>query len=162
MDITINYKVMKSQPIKRSITLQPLSREHHHGLLLCWKIRTGLKKDVAIDRIKKYSDWFFTNSLSAHFNIEEEFIFPLLGNDHKLVKKALTDHRRLKRLFHNTTHIKKSLSLLEEELEKHIRFEERILFPAIEKVVTEKELTLIMEIHAENNTYEDWGDEFWK
>jgi len=43
---------MKTVPIKRSIALQPLSREHHHGLLLCWKIRTGLKKGIDIDRIK--------------------------------------------------------------------------------------------------------------
>lgn len=152
---------MKTAPIKRSKALQPLSREHHHGLLLCWKIRTGLKKSIDLSRIKAYTDWFFKNSLLTHFNIEEEFIFPLLGNEHELVKKALTDHRRLKRLFEDTTDIKKSLSRLEEELESHIRFEERILFPAIEKIVKEKELKLIMEIHSELSTYEDWGDEFW-
>lgn len=153
---------MKTEPIKRSKALQPLSREHHHGLLLCWKIRTGLKRDIEINRIKKYTDWFFKNSLLAHFNIEEEFIFPLLGNDHDLVKKALTDHRRLKRLFGDSTDIKKSLSILEEELEKHIRFEERIFFSAIEEVATEKELNLIMAIHSENSIYEDWGDVFWE
>lgn len=153
---------MKTEPIKRSRALQPLSREHHHGLLLCWKIRAGLKNGIEINRIKKYADWFFKNSLLAHFNIEEEFIFPLLGNDHDLVKKALTDHRRLKRLFEDSTDIKKSLSLLEEELEKHIRFEERILFPAIEEMATEKELNLIMTIHSENSIYEDWGDVFWE
>ena len=92
--------------------------------------------------------------MSTHFNIEEEFVFPLLGNEHELVKKALTDHRRLKRLFEDTTDIEKSLSLLEEELEKHIRFEERVLFPAIETIANEKELQLIMEIHSEDSTYE--------
>lgn len=153
---------MKSQPIKRSKALQPLSREHHYGLLLCWKIRTGFKKDISIDRIKKYSDWFFKNSLHAHFITEEEFVFPLLGNEHEFVKKALTDHRRLKRLFEDTTDIKNSLSLIEEELEKHIRFEERVLFPAIEGIANIKELKLIMEIHYEDSTNEDWGDEFWK
>jgi len=150
------------EPIKRSKFLQPLSREHHHGLLLCWKIRTGLKKGIDIDRIKKYADWFFKASLQTHFNIEEDFVFPILGNDHVLVKKALVDHRRLKRLFDDITHIENSLSLLEEELEKHIRFEERVLFPVIEEVANGKELKLIMEIHSEDSTYEDWGDEFWK
>ena len=33
-------------PIKRSEYLKPLSRDHHQGLLLCWKIRTGLKKGI--------------------------------------------------------------------------------------------------------------------
>lgn len=153
---------MKAEPIKRNNVLKPLSREHHHGLLLCWKIRTGLKNSIEIGRIKAYTDWFFKNSLLAHFNIEEEFIFPLLGNENDLVKKALTDHRRIKRLFDDTKDIKKSLSLLEEELETHIRFEERILFGEIQKIATPHELDLIMKIHSENSVYEDWGDEFWK
>src|SRR5690606_10923423 len=29
------------KPIKRNKDLQPFSRDHHHSLLLCWKIRTG-------------------------------------------------------------------------------------------------------------------------
>ncbi|WP_241739476.1 hypothetical protein [Aestuariibaculum marinum] len=32
------------KPLKRHKALQPLSREHHYGLLLTWKIRTGFKK----------------------------------------------------------------------------------------------------------------------
>lgn len=153
---------MKNEPLKRAKPLQTLSREHHHGLLLCWKIRTGLKKSIDIERIKNYTDWFFKTSLESHFNIEEEFVFPLLGNDSELVKKALTDHRRLKRLFENTTDIKKSLSQLEEELESHIRFEERILFNEIQKIASPHELEMIMKLHSENSIYEDWGDEFWK
>ena len=80
---------MKTVPIKRSIALQPLSREHHHGLLLCWKIRTGLKKGIDIDRIKKYSDWFFKNSLLTHFNIEEELILRSFKTDEKKIKQIL-------------------------------------------------------------------------
>ena len=41
-------------PIKRSEFLKPISREHHHGLLLCWKIRAGLKKGIEPERIKLY------------------------------------------------------------------------------------------------------------
>lgn len=153
---------MKVEPLKRSKALQSLSREHHYGLLLCWKIRSGLKKSVDIERIKVYTDWFFKNSLSKHFNIEEEFVFKLLGNNHEYVKKALADHRRLTRLFEDTKNIEKSLNQLEEELEKHIRFEERVLFPEIQKTASEHEIELIMKIHSEESYYEDWGDEFWK
>lgn len=42
-----------SQPIKRHPSLQPLSREHHYGLLLSWKIREGFKREVPPERIKK-------------------------------------------------------------------------------------------------------------
>lgn len=44
------------KPIKRHTALKPLSREHHHGLLLSWKIREGLKRNIEIPRIKKYID----------------------------------------------------------------------------------------------------------
>lgn len=153
---------MKANPIKRSSALQSLSREHHHGLLLCWKIRTGLKKSVSVERIKGFTDWFYKNNLKKHFEVEEKFIFPLLGNDHPLVKKAIAVHKRLMRLFEDENDIAKSLSLIEEELEKHIRFEERILFQEIEAVASDKEITYIMEIHDACVLSEDWADEFWK
>lgn len=41
-----------SKSIKRTKALQPLSRDHHHGLLLCWKIRQGIKLNVEPERIK--------------------------------------------------------------------------------------------------------------
>jgi hypothetical protein len=49
----------QTKPLKRHAALQPLSREHHHGLLLGWKIRTGLSNGAPLERIKAYADWFF-------------------------------------------------------------------------------------------------------
>ena len=74
-------------PIKRHESLKSLSHDHHHGLLLCWKIRTGFKKQIEINRIKFYTDWFFRNHLSPHFDLEEKYVFPVLGQEHELVKK---------------------------------------------------------------------------
>ncbi|MBS1635885.1 MAG: hemerythrin domain-containing protein [Bacteroidetes bacterium] len=152
---------MKHAPIRRNNYLQPLSREHHQGLLLCWKIRTGFRKTIDPLRIKAYTNWFYEKNLAKHFEIEEDFIFPLLGADHPLVKKAIAEHRRLSRLFSEKNNIIKALSFIEEDLEKHIRFEERILFHEVEQVASQKELSLILEIHQEMVTVEDWGDEFW-
>jgi len=153
---------MKTKPIKRNKLLQPISREHHQSLLLCWKIRTGFSKGVEAVRIKKYTDWFFENHIQPHFDVEEKYIFPILGNEHELVKKALSDHRRLKRLFENEEEIEKSLSLIEEELESHIRFEERVLFNEIQEIATEEQLKLISEKHTEEKFQENTEDEFWK
>ena len=114
-------------PIKRDEFLKPLSRDHHHGLLLCWKIRTGFKKQVEISRIKSYSDWFYKNHLLPHFDVEEKYVFPILGNHHELVKKALSEHRKLRRLFEDSNDVPKNLGKIEEDLEAHIRFEERFL-----------------------------------
>lgn len=149
-------------PIKRNEFLKPISREHHHGLLLCWKIRNGLKRNVATERIKKYVDWFFEHHLVPHFEIEENYIFPILGNEHELVKKALSEHRRLTRLYNSQTEILKNLNLFEEELEAHIRFEERILFNEIQAVASEAQLELIKESHNESNFVDNTNDLFWE
>lgn len=148
-------------PITRSEYLKPLSRDHHHGLLLCWKIRTGLKKDIDLRRINAYTDWFFKTSLLPHFNAEEQFLFPLLGNEHEMIKKALSEHRRLTRLFESKIDLKRTLNQIEEELENHIRFEERILFNEIQNAVSEKEIQGIEKLHMEHSIDETWGDEFW-
>ena len=42
---------MQHKPQKRHKALQPLSREHHHGLLLSWKIRSGFNKKGIIPAI---------------------------------------------------------------------------------------------------------------
>ena len=60
---------MKNIPIKRHKALQPLSRDHHHGLLLSGKIRAGFSKNIEPLRIKNYADWFFKNHLIPHFEI---------------------------------------------------------------------------------------------
>ena len=148
-------------PIKRNESLKAISREHHHGLLLCWKIRTGIKRQIEPERIKKYSDWFYTSQLLPHFELEEEHIFTLLGNENELVKKALSEHRRLKRLFESETEVMKNLTLIEEELESHIRFEERVLFNEIQLISTEEQLQEIKRIHTEEKFLDNLTDAFW-
>ena len=153
---------MKVTPIKRHKAIQPSSREHHQGLLLSWKIRTGLSKGVSTDRIKTYVDWFYKTYLIPHFEEEEKHLFPILGNNNILVKKAIAQHRRLDRRFSITSELKKSLNLIEEELEQHIRFEERVLFNEIQKVATEQQLQFILEHHSESNFFESSTDRFWE
>ena len=153
---------MTQKPLKRHKALQPFSREHHHGLLLSWKIRSGISKNVELERIKTYADWFFENQLVPHFELEEKYIFPLLDSDHELIKRALAEHRRLTRLFADTQNIEKSLHKIEEELEQHIRFEERILFPEIQKNATDEQLALIENVHGDHLFDDNLEDEFWK
>ena len=148
-------------PIKRNENLKAISREHHHGLLLSWKIRNGIKKEIAPERIKAYIYWFYVEHLLPHFELEEKYVFPILGNENELVKKALTEHRRLVRLFESETTNMKNLIQIEEELESHIRFEERILFNEIQTVATQEQLDLIKEIHTEEKFVDNLSDAFW-
>lgn len=151
-----------SKPIKRNKALQPLSRDHHHGLLLCWKIRQGIKLNIEPKRMKKYLDWFWISYLKSHFEVEEQYVFPVLGNENELVKQALAEHRRLKRLFENEDKLSQNISLIEEELEKHIRFEERVLFNAIQSAASSEQLLQIEIDCSDKSFYENLSDPFWE
>lgn len=153
---------MTTKPYKRHKALQPLSRDHHHGLLLSWKIKSGFSKNISVERIKAYADWFYENHLIPHFEIEEAEIFAILGTNNELVKQAIDDHKRLKHLFTEEINTKKALYDIEEELEQHIRFEERILFPEIQKNATEAQLRHIENIHHPASFEENTTDVFWK
>lgn len=152
---------MSHKPIKRHEALKAVSREHHFGLLICWKIREGFRRNVDLVRIKSFTDWSWENYLVPHFNFEEKYLFPILPDNHEHVKKALAEHRRLERLFEQNNELEKSLSLIEEELEQHIRFEERVLFNEIQSCARPSELELISQHHdvLPDKTFDD---EFWK
>lgn len=152
----------QTKPIKRNEALQPVSREHHQGLLLCWKIRQGLKKNITPERMKTYADWFYKAYLLPHFEIEEKYLFPILGHEHELIIKATAQHRRLTRLFTDQTHLAKSLSFIEEELETHIRFEERVLFNLIQEAANARQLNALKKFHVEVPFVENETDQFWE
>lgn len=152
---------MGSKPIKRHEAIKPYSREHHHGLLLCWKIREGFKNDISIDRIKKYSDYLWKTQIQPHFEAEEKFMFPVLGDSHEMVQQALKEHQRLSELFNDNTNILEALQAIAVELDAHIRFEERVLFNKIQDVATKEELEII-DKHHEMLDSDNWEDCFWE
>lgn len=152
----------KKKPIKRHAALQPLSRQHHFGLLFSWKLRKGFGKNIETKRLQKYAKWFWKYEIEPHFNDEEKYLFPILENGNELVERALKEHRRIKRLFNDTKDPEKSLHRLEEELDAHIRFEERILFNEIQKVASESQLEKIEEIHSELEKAPEYADPFWE
>lgn len=152
----------KDKPIKRHKAIQPLSREHHQGLLLCWKIRKGFETEVEPERIKNYTDWFWENQLEEHFKIEEKYVFPILGAENDLVKQALEEHEHLAALFSQEHEISLALEMIKNDLEGHIRFEERVLFNKIQEKATADELKEIQQHHDKEITCGVWEDEFWK
>src|SRR5690606_12174503 len=127
-------KMETKKPIKRHIALQPLSRQHHFGLLFGWKIRKGFGKNIEPERMMKFATWLYKNEIEPHFSDEGKYLFPILDPASELIERALKAHRRIKRLFLDTENPERSLHRLEEELDAHIRFEERILFNEIQKV----------------------------
>ena len=134
-------------PIKRHPSLQSISRDHHEGLLISFKIEKGMSENVEASVMQKHIDWFFEKKLLPHFKIEEEFVFPVLGNEHELIRAALDQHAELVRLFGIADKNYDTLKLIGELLDAHIRFEERILFNEIQAVATPEQLQLIEASH---------------
>lgn len=156
---------MEQKPIKRRKELVPLSRDHHNGLLLCWKIRTGIRTEIDYTRISQYVLYFFEHDLKEHFRQEEELLFSLLPDTDAMKQDVLQQHARICTLVEEVRE-KADIPLLEEladTLDAHIRFEERQLFPYIEQTID----PLILEeagkkIEACTHSAElEWADEFW-
>ena len=52
--------------------------------------------------------------------------------------------------------------MIEEELESHIRFEERVLFKSVEEQATEEQLNLISQHHTAEPFEDNLEDKFWE
>ena len=88
----------KINPIKRSKQLAPLSRDHHEGLLLVWKIRQGLKNKDDIKVIAEFVQVFWKTHLMKHFHKEEVVLGSHLPGDNALLKRMIEEHRDIEAL----------------------------------------------------------------
>ncbi|MEO6962824.1 MAG: hemerythrin domain-containing protein, partial [Puia sp.] len=118
---------MTEKPIKRSKHLLLISREHHFGLLFCWKIRQGIKLKIDSARIARYVQYFWQNQLHAHFEEEEMLIF--LDKSDTLVQRAQEEHVHIKnqiqQILQAANHVThQQLNGIADAIDNHIRFEE--------------------------------------
>ena len=152
-----------NKPIKRSKELVPLSKEHHEGLLLGWKIKQGLGNGTAISQIAKYVQWFWEAELKQHFRKEEEVLVPHLPADNELVQQMFREHEEIEALININAMIADEdiLTQIADGLNAHIRFEERVLFPFAEQFIPAAELELIHQGLVEAKEKGRWEDEFW-
>ena len=127
--------------------LIPLSNDHHHGLALALRCRRqalGQIKPMGAqglkEMVKEYKD-FFAQNLVPHFRAEEEILFPLIraraAESHSLIDQLLKDHEQLRKgeeCLAEDKGLSKVLFDLGDLLERHIRREERELFPFFENL----------------------------
>lgn len=153
-------------PIKRHPSIIELSRDHHFGLLFCWKIKEGLQKNISVERINKYISFFWDNHLSSHFLEEEALLFNKVEDS--LCDKAMEEHKMIKdqisSLLTNKNNGQHDYIALADLINAHIRFEERVLFPHLEVLLSDEQLNEIGEYltatHS-NPFVDDFEDEFW-
>ncbi len=148
--------------MKRHEALVQLSRDHHFGLLLCWKLKQGLKKEIDVDRMAKYIELFYHHNLKPHFAEEEQDLFPLLGAEHPLIAEAIAEHHEFAEMVARGFTTAEEIQHFRDLLEKHIRTEERQIFPAIEEAATEEQLQALLDQEHAALKEPEYDDEFWK
>lgn len=129
-----------------------------------WKIKQGIKKNISYERIKNYINYHWDNSQSFHFDEEEKILFPY--SDDELTQRALDEHKEIRELLKALNEVEdfELLTLYADKVTEHIRFEERVLFPHLENILTEEQLAEVgkklNEIH--HHAEDEYHDEFWK
>jgi iron-sulfur cluster repair protein YtfE (RIC family) len=140
----------------RHPSLVPLSHDHHHGLALalrCRKQALGQMKPMGAaglrERAKEFLA-FYTNNLVPHFKAEEDVLFPALRDavpDSAVIIDSLAqDHAQIRRAMPQLeagTGLAKLIFDLGDLLERHIRKEERELFPLFEQHIRNPEAEAI-------------------
>jgi hypothetical protein len=149
---------METKPIKRSQQLAPLSREHHDGLLFAWKIRQGINNHTPLEEMRNYTMWFWRHHIKPHFFQEEKILLEYIPKDHALRHRLVDEHEHIRELILGLDDEadKRSLHILCDLLDKHIRFEERENLPK-EKL---DEIFKEIEKHPVDDTT-TWKHEFW-
>ncbi len=128
--------------MKRHESLAPLSREHHCALILARLLQKGAPayKGLPTDPAGKavYALQFYENELRQHF-IHEEKMLPVLKDINPrlddMLREMSEEHVILRELFsqlNNPGDLSAELDKLGKALEKHVRKEEREIFPLIQ------------------------------
>jgi hemerythrin-like domain-containing protein len=139
--------------MKRDPRLQPLSREHHHGLMAIVLVRRLLDSNPSAGRVRVVAQQFVDfhhAALVPHFRHEEDWLLPLLeqgGEVEALRERTLRDHAGLHRLageldraVEQDGDLDAALRRLCDRLEDHIHFEEHELLVAAEQYLSAEDL----------------------
>jgi hemerythrin-like domain-containing protein len=131
-------------PIKRALELQPLSRQHHNGLLFCLLLEKGVKKPADKIIMRDFCMYFWEEDLKHHFELEEKYLSSFISYAElkEGIQKMMNDHLYIRKFFEQPDLLTEYsiFDQLQTLLEKHIRFEERELFPLIQSNISSLEL----------------------
>jgi hemerythrin-like domain-containing protein len=130
--------------MKRHPALAPLSRDHHHALVLAQRLCRAGEQDAADAAAAFLEHW--TEEERLHFRLEEEVLLPAYAAygdpDHPAVIRTLLDHVRIRRDIEQLASGGDPglLHELGDRLADHVRHEENELFPLVEQTLPESAL----------------------
>jgi hemerythrin-like domain-containing protein len=130
--------------MKRHPALVPLSRDHHHALVIAQRLRRATAETATEAARAFLSHWDAEEKL--HFRLEEELLLPAYAAhgepDHPAIIRMLLDHMLIRR---DAARLAGTppLELLHDlgaRLADHVQLEEHEVFPLIEATIPESEL----------------------
>jgi hemerythrin-like domain-containing protein len=158
--------------MKRHPSLRPFSDDHHQGLVNARRLRRAASGEGAsfVDTARDFLDFWQTDT-SLHFRKEEEVLLPVLaryGGDlgERPILQMLTQHVSIRGLAMQLSDEleqdmiqEDTLRNLGEQLEAHIRLEEREVFPLIEETLSEhalQEIASRLDVFEPGLPHEPW------
>lgn len=153
---------------RRSKHLNALSDDHLNSMRLCKRIRDGIEHKVSTKRIVDYVIFSFERNMKNHLEQEDRLLISLVRTgDHEIKKgkKQQVELIHVINLLRSSAGSTADLLLhFAEILERNIRFEERRLFPYIERNgypdAFDRAARIITDLHSIKKD-EEWQDEFW-
>ena len=148
--------------MKRHDSLIPLTHDHHHALAQARALRLAAGRGIE-ERLRQAKEFlaFFQTETTVHFREEEEVVFPLVVQEHEaepVLKRVMLDHLRIHSLVRTLgseadggTVDGEVLTNVAGALEAHIRFEEKTVFPLIERLLPEETISGINLHHRERS-----------
>ena len=136
--------------MKRHAALQPLSRDHHVALVAAQRLRRATP-ETAIDARAHFLAFWHEHG-ARHFRVEEDVLLPAFAAfgdpaDGRVVQ-MLVEHVRIRAAAAALTHDELDLDALHAlgtALERHVRLEEREVFPLIEETLPEEAAERLVE-----------------
>lgn len=141
---------MEHPPQARHEALQPLSREHFGGLRVARDLRiaaTEGERRAAVERFVRA----WEEELRPHFEDEERLLLPLVG-DAATARRLCEEHRAIAEGAAEAAQDVAGVAAdaarvrgLGDMLHDHIRWEERVMFPAVQDQLGEQEAARLEE-----------------
>jgi hemerythrin-like domain-containing protein len=140
--------------MKRRPELRDLSVQHHHGLVAARELsRAAQGEQPMAETVAQFLE-AWKGEIQPHFRLEEEVLLPAFAQrvaaDDERIVRTLTEHVALRRAVRELEQSGNGPPDLVAEigraLHDHIRFEERVLFPAVEAAL---EAPLLAELGRE-------------
>ncbi|ULQ53897.1 hemerythrin domain-containing protein [Flavihumibacter fluvii] len=155
--------------MQRAEVLQPLSRQHKSSLMTCLLLRKGVIKHAPVAVMADFFLQCWNTEILPHFEQEEKILIPLLNKYPKGKALATTITRDHELIRNGVGHLKQEalnerlISNLADQLEQHIRFEERIVFQEMQEFITPEDLEQLHFMEKDHPAVcNNYPNKFWE